>query len=102
MTPDTRRGLLRSLHVLDQAQAKLLDIAAELKAQAERDEPFPPSCIHTNGAGLCPDCQAEYDSDPMAYVEYGEHPEGRENWRALQEEIARTPPAPLPDPDLPF
>lgn len=45
------------------------------------------TCIHA-AAGLCPACQAEYDYDPGAYLEYGDHPAGLANWRALWEEIA--------------
>ena len=45
------------------------------------------TCIHAT-AGLCPACQAEYDYDPDAYLEYGDHPAGLARWRALQEDIA--------------
>lgn len=70
--------------------------------------PFPPPCIHTNGAGLCASCQAGYDYDPSAYLEFGDHPEGLANWKREQEMMlddiaemeARGPG--IPDPDIPF
>lgn len=44
------------------------------------------ACIHST-AGLCPKCQEEYDADPGAWSEYGDHPEGIKRWQALQDEI---------------
>jgi hypothetical protein len=65
------------------------------------------NCIHA-AAGLCPACTADYDADPAAWVEYGDHPAGLAAWQALQEEMdremgrARTEPVPPPDPTVPF
>lgn len=62
------------------------------------------TCIHAQ-AGLCPNCQAQYDYDPDSYWEFGDHQEGIARWQALQEELAaRTPPASgqWNDPDIPF
>src|SRR5262249_53714744 len=60
----------------------------------------PPTCIHA-ARGPCPACQAEYDEDPQAYLEYGDHPQGLANWRALQAEMAagaaEAVPPPVPD-----
>ena len=65
----------------------------------------PPACIHGDGQSLCPSCQADYDYDPSAYVEFGEHPQGIANWRDLQEQIAADAakhPYVAPDPNLPY
>jgi hypothetical protein len=45
------------------------------------------TCIHA-AAGLCKSCRAQYDEDPGAFVEYGDHPAGLGRWRRLLEEIA--------------
>jgi hypothetical protein len=45
------------------------------------------TCVHV-AAGLCKSCQAEYDEDPSAYWEYGDHPAGLARWRDLCAEIA--------------
>lgn len=45
-------------------------------------------CIHQE-RGLCPACQADYDQDPQAFEEYGDHPAGLERWnRELQDILA--------------
>lgn len=31
------------------------------------------TCIHAK-VGLCPSCREEYDTDPLAWLEYGQHP----------------------------
>lgn len=50
---------------------------------------YPPPCTHSpDGLSLCDHCQSDYEDDPEAYLEFGEHPAGRENWQRLQEEIA--------------
>lgn len=64
------------------------------------------TCIHAD-KGLCPACQAEHDGDPMAYWEFGDHPEGIARWQALRAEIAaereQQPDAqPCNDEDMPF
>jgi hypothetical protein len=49
------------------------------------------SCIHRlelGSTGLCVACQAECDMDPDAFFEFGQHPQGEANWKALQEEMA--------------
>lgn len=48
---------------------------------------MPLTCLHCP-SGLCAECLADYEEDPLTYLEFGAHPEGEENWRALQEEIA--------------
>lgn len=63
----------------------------------------PTPCIHTNGSGLCPDCQAEYDTDPTAWEEYGHHAEGERRWAELRAEMnAREPAAPVDTSDYPL
>lgn len=77
------------------------EITRELRQYTEG----PPSCIHVQ-RGLCDDCQAEYDEDPSAYYEYGDHPQGIANWQALQAEMdaeASRPVSPAGgDSDIPF
>jgi len=68
----------------------------------------PPACIHGDGKSLCASCQAGYDYDPSAYLEFGDHPEGLANWRREQElmladiEAARFRGPAIADPDIPF
>lgn len=45
------------------------------------------TCIHAT-TGLCETCQADYDYDPVAYHEFGDHPEGIRRWLELQAEMA--------------
>ena len=64
------------------------------------------TCVHAI-VGLCPACQEEYYGDPSAYWEYGDHQAGIANWKALQEEMARSAAESLaapsePDPNIPF
>lgn len=66
------------------------------------------TCIHA-ASGLCPECQADYDEDPDAWIEFGPHPEGIARWKAeeaIQAEWERQNPAPTetqpPDPVIPF
>ena len=63
------------------------------------------NCIHTQH-GLCSACQADYDADPEAWIEFGQHQEGILRWQELQDEMAAAhekiyPPA-VTDPDIPF
>jgi len=44
------------------------------------------NCIH-NETGLCPDCQADHDADPTAWLEFGLHTQGVENSNRLQAEM---------------
>jgi hypothetical protein len=44
------------------------------------------TCIHAE-QGLCPGCQEAWEADPQAFLEYGDHPDGLERWRALQAEL---------------
>ncbi len=48
-----------------------------------------PGCVHGTGdeGDLCDNCLAEYLEDPEAWHEFGEHPQGRENWRDLQADM---------------
>lgn len=50
------------------------------------DAPSDMTCIHRE-SGLCPACQADFDADPEAWVEFGDHPAGIERWEALQAEL---------------
>lgn len=63
------------------------------------------TCIHQPG-GLCPACREDFEADPSAWLEFGDHPAGRANWRALLDDIAadaaRTPPAAASDSEIPF
>lgn len=66
------------------------------------------TCIHAL-LGLCAECKDDYDEDPSAYFEFGDHPHGIANWKRLQDEIAadrpaehdNTPPA-VYDGEIPF
>jgi hypothetical protein len=42
----------------------------------------PLTCIHRT-TGLCPACREEYLADPSAWLEYGHHAAGLENWQRL-------------------
>ena len=67
------------------------------------------TCIHAE-SGLCPDCQQEFDFDPVAYIDYGDHPEGIERWAEVQKlmnEVTQytgysVPSHTDPDPAIPF
>ncbi|MBV8094433.1 MAG: hypothetical protein JO110_14650 [Acetobacteraceae bacterium] len=67
------------------------------------------TCIHAE-RGLCPDCQEEFDEDPAAWFEFGQHAAGLENWRRLEaemeeERLAEEESKPLPtcgDDEIPF
>jgi hypothetical protein len=48
-----------------------------------------PCPMADNAPPLCPNCLAEYSEDPVAWLEYGEHPAGIANWRSLREEMNR-------------
>ena len=39
------------------------------------------TCIHQS-SGLCPTCQEDYDTDPGAWYEFGQHPAGIARWEA--------------------
>ena len=45
------------------------------------------TCIHSAN-GLCRTCQAEYDADPDAYIEFGQHPAGEARWKEELEKAA--------------
>ncbi len=52
------------------------------------------TCVHllaVSADGLCPQCEEDYDADPEAYHEFGEHPEGVRRWKAFQAELAAMP-----------
>lgn len=72
----------------------------------EEADPLRPDCIHAPHGGLCPDCQGEYDTDPEAWYEFGDHPEGIERTRELEAEMARWRAEASEDPidwtDIPF
>ena len=51
------------------------------------EDVFPPPCIHADGKTFCPECRWAWEYDPDSYLEYGDHPAGLKNWRALQKEI---------------
>lgn len=48
------------------------------------------TCIHST-AGLCHACQSEYDEDSMAWLEYGDHPEGIRRSEELRRQMAERP-----------
>ena len=63
----------------------------------------PTPCIHGDGRNLCPSCQAEYDTDPTAWEEYGHHAEGLRRWAELQAEMStREPTANVDTSDYPY
>lgn len=47
------------------------------------------TCVHREPGteGLCGQCQADYEEDPSAWIEFGPHPAGQENLHRLQEEM---------------
>jgi hypothetical protein len=45
------------------------------------------TCIHQSH-GLCRRCQRDFDEDPVAWLEFGNHPEGLANLAALEAELA--------------
>ena len=65
------------------------------------------NCIH-NAIGLCDACQAEHDEDPIAWIEFGQHEAGIENWHRLQVEMdeerqrLQALPASEPDPTISY
>ena len=62
------------------------------------------TCTH-QAAGLCADCQADYDEDPAAWLEFGNHPEGLARWNAEQAMIDRDAADQVPavdDPTIPL
>lgn len=62
------------------------------------------TCAHSE-AGLCPACRADYDEDPAAWLEYGDHPAGIAAWEALRREMeaeADRPPAAMGADDVPL
>lgn len=68
---------------------------------------YPTPCVHSpDGRTLCPACQEEYDADPTAWEEWGNHPQGLKNWEALQAELAdhfaANPPKTADDQDIPY
>ena len=71
------------------------------KESATVPEPPPDlNCIHSD-KGLCPECRADYDVDPEAWIEFGQHKAGIERWwkfqaelEAAQREEPTTPPVP--------
>lgn len=59
------------------------------------------TCIHSD-KGLCSACLVEYAEDPLAYWEFGQHPDGNARWQAklklIEEEMAAAVPhQPSPD-----
>jgi hypothetical protein len=51
---------------------------------------MPTTCNHRLAeglTGLCRECQAEYDTDPTAWEEFGHHPAGEQNWADLVAEM---------------
>ena len=64
-----------------------------------------PPCIHGDGTSLCGNCREAYETDPDAYIEFGDHPEGMKRWAAelrLREVDLAGPPTLPPDPNLPL
>lgn len=62
------------------------------------------TCIHS-ALGLCQSCQADYDTDPTAYIEFGDHPAGIARWQAeqaiIEASMAESVPVPT-GPDIPY
>ena len=44
------------------------------------------TCIHRE-QGLCPECQAAYDTDPAAFAEFGDHADGLRRWEELKADM---------------
>jgi hypothetical protein len=66
------------------------------------------TCVHAD-QGLCPACQAEYEEDPQAWIEFGDHPAGLARWKPVQdamdreaEDLARDGLLPPSDDTIPF
>lgn len=49
--------------------------------------------------GLCPECEADREEDYLAWMEFGPHPQGEQNWADLQREMAEEAAIPKPPPD---
>jgi hypothetical protein len=70
----------------------------------------PARCVHATGhARLCESCTDDWLTDPTAYEELGEHPEGQRRWRELQARLAADAAAflaasaePCPESDIPY
>jgi hypothetical protein len=76
-----------------------------MRNRAKSETPMPHesglTCIHAAN-GLCPDCEADYDYDPIAWVEFGNHPQGIANWEAELKAIEEWQQPSEPDPTIPF
>jgi hypothetical protein len=73
--------------------------------------PMPTTCNHRLAeglTGLCPACQADFDEDGSAWLEYGPHPVGERNWADLRAELdaerrrVAAAGGHEPDPDMPL
>lgn len=54
---------------------------------------MPVTCIHFKATpvpgshNLCSNCLAAYQDDPESYLEFGDHPDGIQNWLDLEAEM---------------
>lgn len=85
--------------------AEAMGLEGPAPSVGQEGGPMPLTCTHAE-RGLCAQCQVEFDEDPMAYLEYGSHPDGEARWKALLEEMAQRPERPEPpgydDSHIPF
>lgn len=82
---------------------------ASCEGHSVASEPYPTPCIHSpDGVELCGDCLEQFEIDPAAYDEFGDHPEGLRRWNQEREAMAKfyaemeAQPRYEPEPDLPF
>lgn len=66
-------------------------------------------CIHCPAGQICDACRADHDEDPEAWIEFGEHPQGEENWKreeaSILADMGTTPQGmadAISDPSIPF
>lgn len=71
----------------DDHDKELQALEQDAQELGEASQPVGITCIHVvDGVGLCQQCADDYDEDPTAYMEFGDHPDGVKRW---QEEQAR-------------
>ncbi len=52
------------------------------------------TCIHllaVHADGLCPSCEEDYNTDPSAWIEFGDHTEGLRRLKIITDGIAALP-----------
>ncbi len=62
------------------------------------------TCTHmpADVTGFCPACQADFDAEPLEYLEFGYHAAGEQRFAELQAELAAMPPGEVADEEIPY